>query len=782
MHLIKRFPILALLMALSQLCWGQEGEISGTVSDENGPLPFLSVFIKSLNKGVITNEKGDFRLQNIPNGSYDLTISGVGFETQILSTQVPGKPLKVIMLASQQQLSEVTVEGKSDTRLVMESPIKSAVINTQVFARTPSTMIELMNRSAGVRVRQTGGLGSNAGIIVNGFQDRAIRYFKDGIPMDYLGAGYNFSLVPVNQLERMEVYKGVLPVTLGADALGGGINMVSRKVVGNAIEASYEIASFNTHRANLNLQRADTTRHYFVGVEGFVNYSDNDYYVTPELIQQRVKLFHNTFKHFYGEMYGGVTDTRWADELRVGVAAYWINRQNQYGARMTQPFGQYTSEQYSVIPTLRYKKTLFNGRLTLDQFLEGNTISTSQVDTAHGSYNWYGEFLPSDSYVGEASLRGSLSDIDFSYFTSRTYASIELTPTQKLELNFVYAANKRVGKDPLGLTFVGSDRDILSVPAFYNKSVSSIGLESRFFDNKITNNFIVKYFGFSIDAIDADWQGAEQERTTHESRWGLANAIKYAIGARSFVRASAEFATRLPEQDELFGDGNLHVSNFALKPETSFNVNAGVYTAAVNETLTLELNAFYRKTRDLILNVPYNFLFNQNQNVDNVRGIGLEVDANYTILRWLRANGNFTYQDFRLFDTGNDLKEDSRLQNTPYFFANLGLRASADRLFTQKDRIDGYWYFSFVREYYLSSIPKDFEPDSFLGLWGHAKVDAPNIIPDQSVHTTGFTYFPFDQHFSVGMQVKNIFDARVYDNFRIQNPGRSFHLKLTYNL
>ena len=48
-----------------------------------------------------------------------------------------------------------------------------------------------MNRSAGIRIRQTGGLGSNAGLMMNGFQDRAIKNFKDGIPMDYLGAGYN---------------------------------------------------------------------------------------------------------------------------------------------------------------------------------------------------------------------------------------------------------------------------------------------------------------------------------------------------------------------------------------------------------------------------------------------------------------------------------------------------------------------------------------------------------------------------------------------------------------
>src|SRR5690606_37863821 len=226
-------------------------------------------------------------------------------------------------------------------------------------------------------------------------------------------------------------------------------------------------------------------------------------------------------------------------------------------------------------------------------------------------------------------------------------------------------------------------------------------------------------------------------------------------------------------------DGNLHVSNLAVKPERSTNINAG-YQISKPEKYSLEINSFYRITHDLILNVPYNFLFNQHQNVEQVKGIGLETDATVSVFPWLKVNGNFTYQDFRLFDTGNAAKEGARLRNTPYFFANLGLNLSQQRLLTQKDKLQAYWYFNFVREYYLDYIPKNREPDGFLGLWGEAKFDAPNIIPNQSNHTVGLIYFPFDHKLSVGAQVKNVFDAAIYDNFRIQNAGRSFHFKMTY--
>src|SRR5690606_12594697 len=185
------------------------------------------------------------------------------------------------------------------------------------------------------------------------------------VPMDYLGAGYNFALVPVNMLDRIEVYKGVLPARLGADALGGGVNMVTKRSYHRHAEASYEFASFNTHRASANAYYQDTMRHIFAGADAFFNYSDNNYKVQVDVTdpekgtqyRDEVRLFHNAFRHYYSEVYGGVINTAWADELRLGVAGFHIDRENQYGARMNQPFGASTSHQYAVVPTLRYRKS-----------------------------------------------------------------------------------------------------------------------------------------------------------------------------------------------------------------------------------------------------------------------------------------------------------------------------------------------------------------------------------------------------------------------------------------
>lgn len=766
--------------------------LNGIVSDEHGQvLPGATVAIRELRKNAITDSLGRFYFSGIGRGTFTITAQHVGYKSvsrNFSSGLLTNGALTLTLSEDQTQLSEVQIVGKSETHQAKLQPIKAEVINTKAVQEQPSTLVELMNRSAGIRIRQNGGLGSNAGLMMNGFQDRAVKNFKDGIPMDYLGAGYNISLVPVNMLERVEVYKGVLPTSLGADALGGAVNMVTKKSLYRYAEASYEVASFNTHRVSLNALYSDTARHFFIGGDAFLNRSDNNYKVDVTVTDQEtaarsnatVRLFHNRFTNYYTELYGGISNTRWADELRVGVTWFFINRQNQYGASMSQPFGAALSKQYSVIPTLRYRKAF--GKLSLDQFLTTSTIHVQQIDTARGLYDWYGKFIPSPSRLGEITTRGSLSDISFTYFTSRTNFSYALSDQHKLEWNFVSTNIGRKGADPMGLTLPQTGQDILSLPATYYKAVGAIGIQSNFLNEKLTNNLIAKFYHYNTSTINVDMYGTAlgEHRYTRADSWGIAEALKFSLTDNTFFRFSAEAATRLPEQDEMFGDGNFHRSNFLLKPEKSINVNAGFRTEK-RRAYSLEINSFYRVTRDLILKVPVDFLFTQNQNVSKVKGLGVESDLNLTLSRWLRANGNFTYQDFRLFDTGNRLTEGARLRNTPYFFANLGLNGTINRIGGQ-GKIHLYYYFTFVREYYLDYVPKALEPEGFLGLWGKAQFDAPNIIPSQALHSAGFTYNPFNERFSIGFQAKNIFDTKVYDNFRIQNAGRSLHFKVNYLL
>lgn len=795
--------ILCIILHFSVSSQIQQRAIRGVITlKDDRPAAGALIEVRKLQINTKTDAQGRFSIPIKEAGTYTLHIHYLGTldkEVQVEYSADNTGDLKIVLDEDIKTIDMITVTGYNATQRARDQVIKAQVIDTKVAQQQSATLVEMMNRSAGIRIRQSGGLGSNTNIMLNGFQGKSIKTFKDGIPTDYLGAAFNLSNIPINMLEHVEVYKGVLPTSLGADALGGAVNFVSRQDGRRALAVSYELASFNTHRASLNWQHQFSDQKGFVGLEAFYNYSDNSYHVTagipdPEtanVVPERIKLFHNAYNQIYAEAYGGIRDVFWADELRIGITAFRIHRDNQFAALMERPFGaSYSKQKTPFIPSLRYKKSLFDDRLKVDQFLVYSRINSLLADTLEGSYNWYGQYVPpvNPGKRGEAAS-ASLADITFSNFTSRTGLHYHINDSHQLAFNSVFNAYRRTGSDPFGAISAGENPvDLLSLPADYDKLIVTLGLNSSFLNKKLQNVFQVKYYQANAvgQEVNVSTGLLKENTSTASSRTvGLAEALKYALSPHAFIRVSGEWATRLPEQSEILGDGAYILSNFNLKPERSINGNLGFGYNRENRH-GVEVNSFYRITKDMMLSVPMNLLYSQSTNVEQVRGIGLEVDAFTKPFPWLRLNGNFTYQDFRLYNVTEPsilYLEGARLRNVPFFFANLGANAGFENVFSANDRLQTYWNLSYVHQYYLNYIPKDTEPDGFLGLWGNAKIDAPNIIPKQIQHFAGLVYIPGrNNNLSINLECKNVLDAEIFDNFRIQNAGRSFHLKLNYIL
>lgn len=86
-----------------------------------------------------------------------------------------------------------------------------------------SNLNELVNRTSGVKVRQEGGVGSDYDLSINGMSGNSVRYFIDGVPLETKGSEVSLANLPVNIIDHIEMYKGVVPAYLGSDALGGTI-------------------------------------------------------------------------------------------------------------------------------------------------------------------------------------------------------------------------------------------------------------------------------------------------------------------------------------------------------------------------------------------------------------------------------------------------------------------------------------------------------------------------------------------------------------------------------
>ena len=777
---------MALLAAVH--VYGQSGTLSGIITDQQGDiLVGASVSIGDATSSQITDQAGAFIFSGLPAGTYVLRITHVGFAEYTATIRFNGHDTELsIQLSPQSTLLEgATVTGKTETQQVREQAIRAVVVDTRAVAEQPVTLSELMNRSPGIRIRQSGGLGSRTDISLNGFQGRAIRYFKDGVPLDYLGDGFSNANVPLNLLERVEVYKGVLPVSLGADAIGGAINIVSSTPLRPSLTASYEIASFNTHRLTFSaVQPGVLRKNDFLGLNAFFNYSANDYNVTAKVtdpqtlnqVDRKIRLFNNSYRDINAEIFWKTRDVQWADDFKVSFTTYHIFREQQHEVSMTDPYGAIHGRQYAFVPSARYQKHLLGDRLAIDQFIAYSANTRTRIDTAGGYFNWYGEFFPVSGRTGESRMPSDAT-IHTDNFTNRTNARYLIGENHALEANYVYSTAKRYGHDPLGLKFQGTDIDILTEATRYTKQVFGLMYESNWLQRRLTNQFSLKYFSLSADGVEVLDREAIRDIdrvSQRQHNWGIANATKFQFTPHSFLRFSAEYAYRLPELEEVFGDGNWIAQNFGVKPEKSLNLNLGFRKQKTN--YTYEINTFYRRTRDLVQLVSVRPPFSQYQNIDQANGFGLEGDLSITMMKHWEATANFTYQNLRN-------KNKSRLRNTPYFFANIGFTNTYGQLFRAADQIKLFVFYNFIREFYLTEIPRRVEPKRFFGLFGTANLNVSQIIPNQHLLSMGFSYRVDAQgRYRIGGEIKNLTDAAVYDFFRVQKAGRSFHLKLTYQI
>ena len=75
---------------------------------------------------------------------------------------------------------------------------------------------------------------------IDGFSGKHVKIFIDGVPQEGAGAAFDLNNVPINFADRIEVYKGVVPVGFGTDAIGGVVNIVINKQPGKwFMDASY---------------------------------------------------------------------------------------------------------------------------------------------------------------------------------------------------------------------------------------------------------------------------------------------------------------------------------------------------------------------------------------------------------------------------------------------------------------------------------------------------------------------------------------------------------------
>jgi len=780
----------------------QTAIVKGKIKENGGAIvSHVTVRLAGTNLATMSNEKGIFELKNVPYGHQEILITSVEIQSKTIKIHIhkPVLDLDIAIRKSALELSEVQIVQKTEKKEIETQGFAVNVIETREMATRNIQTNELLDRTAGIRVRQNGGLGSSVNYNLNGMSGGSVRIFIDGIPISTYGASFSLNSIPPSNIERIEVYKGVIPAHLADDALGGAINVILKKGVNNNLTASVSYGSFNTLQSSLTGMYRNQKTGFSVKASGFYNYSDNNYEVWGKFVRNilpngryeyvRAKRFNDAYRSVGGQVEVGFTDVKWADQFYLGYNGSGDYNEIQHGTYMSIPYKGRFSESQANVFSLNYRKKNFLVK-GLEVTVSGMSSSRNEVviDTVKWNYNWFGEI--SIGLNGDPILRPSgaqqgaptMNHINRRVTTARSGLNYDLTENHRFIFNHIFYTIDRNQQDlmrsEVERTFIGT-RDL-------TKNISSAAYELKAFEAKLRASLFAKYYQQKIDRMDPvliveGGQSIRRENSisSNKTTTGYGGAISYAIKSNLYVLTSAEKAVRLPSEEEVFGSpGENIVENFGIRPEISNNLNlgfrAGPYTTEKHK-FSFGLSGFLRDTRDKIVrrvNPRLNDAVQTDpfENLGKTKAIGFEAEANYTFNKNLNIGFNLSRFNsvFNMRYDANGREYDyhnKQLPNEPFFTANTSVQYAVKDLFAKSSILNIYYGFRFVERFYTTWLDiEDFRTTR------------------QYIQDIGASYVFPNKKFIVSLDLKNILDKQAYDNFAVQKPGRAVYLKLNYSI
>lgn len=758
--------------------------ISGKVlSTEKTTVDFATVYLKGTNYGGTTNEEGIYHLQ-APAGEYTLVVSAIGYKTVEKPVELMrGERTKMNVVISPQatELDEVVVVSNGVTRL-KRSAFNAVALDTKALQNSTQNLSEALAQAPGMKIRESGGVGSDMQLMMDGFTGKHIKIFIDGVPQEGVGSSFGLNNIPVNYAERIEVYKGVVPVGFGTDAIGGVINIITKKNRDKwFLDASYSYGSFNTHKSYVNFgQTFRSGLTYEINV--FQNYSDNNYYVdtpvkdfTTGAINKKkiehVKRFHDTYHNeaVIGKI--GFVDKKWADRLMFGFTYSHMYKDIQTGVRQEVVFGGKYRKGYSIMPSLDYRKRDFFVRgLDLVLTANYNKNMTNNVDTSSYEYNWRGEMRPL-RMPGEQSYQNTRSDNN--NWNGTLTANYRIGKAHTFTFNHVINAFRRSNQ-----SLLNEDSEANAIPKETRKNIS--GLSYRLMPTEHWNLSVFgKYYNqFIAGPVATSSAQDDYIRTTNSvSAMGYGAAGTYFILKSLQAKLSYEKAYRLPTNEEMFGDEDLETGDISLKPENSDNVNLNL---SYNETfgkhsVYVEGGLIYRNTKDYIQrNISdlsggkYGATY---VNHGRVETKGYNISVRYGFANWVSVGGNFTQMNVRdnvkTVTSGTNqesLTYGARMPNLPYQFAN------SDVTF--------YWRNLWKKGNTLSVTYDNLYMHSFPLYSEAVGSESEFVVPTQFSHNLTLSYGIQNGRYNISFECRNLTNEKLYDNFSLQKAGRAFYGKV----
>ncbi len=757
----------------------QVATVKGRISAGEEPIVGAVVQLKELKKYAVADAQGNFSLL-VPyrKAPYTFTIESMGYKTQE-QTLIVAQPVVVLNVAMEEEitaLTGITVEAITPIKQVEKSAYNVAAIDATKLTHLNSNAADMLAKASGVKVRETGGVGAESQINLNGFTGQHVRTFVDGVPISR-ASSFQIGNIPTELIDRIEIYKGVVPVTFGSDALGGAVNIVTRRSNAQYANLSYTFGSFNTHKSTLNVG-APLTDNIGIELNAYQNYSDNSYKVLTHYLDLTKGIYSKDkqwFKRFHDRYHNEVIIGKvnifkepWADKLSFSLNYNQEYKQIQNANLMQIVFGGKYQTSYTYSTGIEYeKKNLLKG-LSFSVVGRYDLTTTNVVDEENRIYSWDGSYRIKPT-KGEAMYQNTVFEGKTAYVAA--HLDYWLSEKHFLQLTHTFSHYYRLTKSQLFTPF-SSDADFMD--RINQKNITGLSYKyvpndqwtvlafGKYYAAKVTGPAVVSGHGYL---------SVYEDHTERTNALGVGIGSSYEFSKELLAKLSYEKSYRLPNDRELFGDGDLEIGANQLRPEHSENLNVNLsWQPETNGHALLAEGGFaLRYIQDYIIRNVASTGAATSKNHGKVLTLGGDFTLRYFYQKTFSVGGNLSYMDMRNRERKNTNGADSvtygdRVPNMPYLFGSADATYTFDSLLTQDDGLTLGYNLAYTHEFFLSWQSEG------------AKI----TVPTQLSHDLSLTYTAPRNKYTLSVEVKNFTDALLYDNYSLQKAGRAFYVKASY--
>ena len=697
---------LLLCSLFSSLLFSQNSIISGTVRDsETGLfLPLVNAKIIPINISAITDADGNFKFENIQNGSYKIIFTRVGyksFELPIETHSDSARQIEINLIPSPIKLGDVRVYSTKTISPLNDIPVPAEVVTYRKIKRIdPVSVPDVLQNVPGLALGRDGIWGTQ--ISIRGLSKSSIVTMVDGNRLETAtDVAAELSLIDVNDIDRIEIIKGGVSSLYGTGALGGIINIITKSgsfndnliIKGNAASGYSSVNNEGTGNLSLEadapdwyarlsttLRKADNTK----TPRGILNnsqYADKNISfsagVRPLKNHEIILKYQNYFAKNVGIPGGNLLFPANAlvfypvEQRQMFSAEYLIkNITNTLTSLSAKYFYQDIYRDVKNIPYMTNYITTPSGQPDKKMIVQEVTPHAQHyTNGVQIESNW---ILNDNNYL-VFGFDGWQRNLD-----SRRERHIQIQNIDKSTQNILSTINQVIGERPLpeskfqSLGLYAQDEWNL-LP---NKLKLILG--GRLDKINITNKQLFNPVYLIVNGVtnndppnSLQWNAANINNYSWSTNLGLSYLLRKGMNI-SLSLAHSFRSPSLEERYQFIDLGNVvELGNPNLNPEKGYFLDGGI--KLWNDNLSGTFDVFYNFIADLVVQKSGSYEGRPafiNSNVGKAILYGFDGSLEYNIF------SNFVFYTWVSFVRGRNIEENLDLPQIPPLNGSLGIRTS----------------------------------------------------------------------------------------------------------